>query len=318
MGCTMPAEKALVIVPRRGDCYIEDFATIAADIMARDPSVVVRVAHDEADNAPIAAELGGLPALIVGLDGTLPLPELSGRRFVCKHIIKTAQLRQYAEAGIAHPVSAVFQWGQVLDPRRWGPLTVLKPLDPGATSKGLAHLIPTPMVGKLRPQHFAPEHPIHKSPMLIQGFIDTGPYPSHFRVLMLFGEPLYMVEHVMADARPPLDAPPQVLLGAPIATNGGVRDRRLVQDAEIIAFAKRMSAALPAIPLQGIDIMREHGTGRLIAVENNPGGNTWHFSSPMGEELRAQLPREALLAQFGGLTRAAEILLSATHRYARA
>lgn len=314
----MSANKALVIVPRRGDCYIADFAAIAAQIMARDPSVIVRVVHDEADNAPVATELSGLPALIVGFDGALPLPALPGRRFVCKQIIKTAQLRQYAEAGIAHPLSAVFQWGQALDPRRWGPLTVLKPLNPGSTSRGLAHLIPTPMVGKLRPQNFAPEHPIHTSPMLIQSFIDTGLYPSHFRVLLLFGEPLYMVEHVMADPRPPLDAPPLVLLGAPIATNGGVRDRRLVEDAEIIAFARRMAAALPAIPLQGIDVMREHGSGRLVAIENNPGGNTWHFSSPMGEELRAQIPRAALLAQFGGLDRAAEILLAATHRYARA
>jgi hypothetical protein len=314
----MPAEKALVIVPRRGDDYREDFATIAAEIMARDPSVTVRVAHEEADNAPIAAALTGLPALIVGFDGTLALPVLPGRRFICRQIIKTAQLRQYAEAGIAHPVSAVFQWGQALDARRWGPLTVLKPLDPGATSKGLAHLVPTQMVGKLQPQHFAPEHPIHASPMLVQSFIDTGPYPSHFRVLLLFGEPLYMVEHVMSDPRPPLDAPPQVLLGASIATNGGVRERRLVQDPGIIAFAQRMAGALPAIPLQGIDIMREHGSGRLIAIENNPGGNTWHFSSPLGEELRQQIPRAALLAQFGGLTRAAEILLKATQLYARA
>ncbi len=313
----MLGERALVIVPRRGPDYVEDFATIAAEIMARDPAILVRVVHDEADHGPIEAELKGKPTLIVGFDGTLPLPQVAARRFVCKQIIKTAQLRQYAEAGIAHPMSAVFRWGLGLDPGRWGPLTVMKPLDPGATSRGLAHLIPTPMVGKLRPQHFAPEHPIHKSPMLIQSFIDSGLYPSHFRVLLLFGEPLYMVEHVMADPRPPLDSPPELLLGAPIATNGGVRERRLVKDPEVIAFAQRMAGALPAMPLQGIDIMREHGSGRLVAIENNPGGNTWHFSSPMGAELRQQIPREALLAQFGGLGRAAEILLKATQLYAR-
>lgn len=313
----MAPEKALVIVPRRGEQYISDFATIRRWIEAKDPSVMVRVAHETEDNEAIVRDVKGLPALTVSFDMRLPLPEIGGRRFQCKQLIKTAQLRQYAEAGLAYPTSAVFRWGMAPDPKRWGPLTVLKPLEPSATSQGVAHLIPTLVLPQLKPQNFAPEHPIHSTPMLVQSFIDTGPYPSHFRVLLLFGEPLYMVEHILANPRPPLDSPPDVLLKAHIATNGGERHRRLVNDPEVLAFARRMANAMPAIPLSGVDIMREQPSGRLYAIENNPGGNTWHFSSTIGEELREQVGDEALQAQFGGIVRAAEILLDATHRYAR-
>jgi len=99
------------------------------------------------------------------------------------------------------------------------------------------------MVGKLQPQHFAPEHPIHASPMLVQQLHRYRALSQPFPRAAAVREPLYMVEHVMSDPRPPLDAPPQVLLGASIATNGGVRERRLVQDPGIIAFAQRMAGA---------------------------------------------------------------------------
>ncbi|MGC4077562.1 MAG: hypothetical protein QM702_11135 [Rubrivivax sp.] len=267
--------------------------------------------------AEVAAAFDGMPTLTVCLDRRQE-HKFPGRVFACRHIIKTAQIRQYAEAGLLHPRSVAFTWGMQLDPAQWGKLLVMKPLDPKVTSRGIVRSdFRSRCCRASKPENFAAGHPIHTTPMLLQAFIDTGPRPSHFRVLTLFGEPLYAVEHVMDDERPPLDAAPEVLLAANIATNGGERNRRLIDDEEILAFARRMSRALPAIPLQGIDVMREHGTGRLFAIENNTGGNTWHFSSNMGKELRDQLGRDALVGQFDAFATAARVLVDATRTYAR-
>jgi hypothetical protein len=314
----MPAdaqpERGLLILPRRGERYREDFAIVADAVRRLDPGIRVCVSHEETETEAAAEALAGLATVVVSFDGNRAIPLPAHRRFVCRHIIKTAQLRQYAEARIPYPMSAAFSWGMNLDPQRWGPLLVMKPLDPHVTSRGIVHLIPTSVLGQLKPAHFAPGHPIHSTPMLLQAFIDTGEYPSHYRVLMLFGEPLYACEHVMVSPRPPLDAPVEQLLKANIATNGGERRRRLFDDADVIAFARRMAKALPAIPLQGIDVMRHHASGQLFAIENNTGGNTWHFSSGMGEELREQISRDALIAQFGAFDRAAEALVETTRR----
>lgn len=310
------APKGLLIVPRRDEAYRADFEAIAHKIGQRDSDIVVRIVHGGDDGASIAAALEGLPTLSVVFDSG---PDFSppGRVFACRHIIKTAQLRQYAEAHLPTPMSCTFHWGMSLDPRRWGELLVMKPLDPHMTSQGIVHLIPTALLSRLEPRNFAGRHPIHTTPMLLQKFIDTGPNPSHYRVLTLFGEPLYAVEHVMVAPRPPLDSDLQVLLAADIATNGGARHRRLIADPDVLDFARRMARALPAIPLQGIDIMREQPSGRLFAIENNTGGNTWHFSSRMGEELREQIGRQALIDQFDAFERAAEVLVAATRRFAR-
>jgi hypothetical protein len=91
-----------------------------------------------------------------------------------------------------------------------------------------------------------------------------------------------------------------------------------VADPELLAFARRMSQALPDVPLQGLDIIKEKTTGRLFALESNPGGNTWHFSSRHAAKTRAELGngREILLRQFNALERAAEALAQAVELYA--
>jgi len=308
--------RGLLLVTRSDEAYRADFEAIAGYIADLDPQIVTRVAVGADAAAAQAVDLAGLPTLSVSLDRR-PDAGLPGRVFACRHIIKTAQLRQYAEANLPFPRSVAFRWGLALDPRVWGPLLVMKPLDPHVTSRGIVHLIPTMVLPQLKPSNFAKSHPIHATPMLVQAFIDTGPRPSHYRVLTLFGEPLYAVEHVMDEDRPSLDSSPDVLLSANIATNGGSRTRSMLNDPEVLAFAGRMSRALPAIPLQGIDIMREQSSGKLYAIENNTGGNTWHFSSRMGEQLRDQLGRDTLINQFDAFRTAARVLVKAVAEYAR-
>jgi hypothetical protein len=53
----------------------------------------------------------------------------------------------------------------------------------------------------------------------------------------------------------------------------------MVEDEEVLSFARRIAAALPEIPILGCDIVREEETGSLHALEANSFGQTWHFSS---------------------------------------
>ena len=57
-------------------------------------------------------------------------------------------------------------------------------------------------------------------------------------------------------------------------------------------------------------------TGELWVLEANTSGWTWHFSSPTGLRLQQTFGLD-FDAQFGGLRRAAEILVEQTRRRAR-
>ena len=154
------------------------------------------------------------------------------------------------------------------------------------------------------------DHPARSEPVLIQRFIDTGPYAESFRVLTLFGEPLYCMKYRQRELRPSIQDAGDDLLKIPIASTANrAYDHLMLKDDEVIEFARKAAKAMPAIPLQGIDVIREAATGKLFALECNPGGNTWHFSSEMSAEGRMQLGREERIAQFDAWDVAADVFI---------
>lgn len=75
---------------------------------------------------------------------------------------------------------------------------------------------------------------------------------------------------------------------------------------------------MPGIPLQGLDIMRDVRDGQLYALESNAGGNTWAFSSKLGENTRRVLGgAAAMIDQFGAWDVAADALIKRTYADAR-
>ena len=309
--------RGLLLFPRPGDHYREDFAGIADRLRRIAPDLRVKVAHEPRPPADIADGFADMPTLAVSFRHDVPVP-VPGRVFHCRYVPKPVQIRRYAKAGIPFPRARLFEWGVELDPSVWGPFVVMKPIRPGTMSQGTVHLMPTDLVHRITPANFDSRHPIHSGPMLIQAFVDTGERPTSYRVLTLFGEPLYAMTHISKQPRPPLNSTAKELIEARITSSGGPRDMVLTDDPEVLAFARRMSRALPNVPLQGLDIIREHSTGQLWALESNPGGNTWHFSSRYAVKLRGEggISREDRLRQFNALERAAEALARAVEQYA--
>ena len=149
-------------------------------------------------------------------------------------------------------------------------------------------------------------------------------YPSKWRVLSLLGEPLYSAYSVSALPRTDLGADDATIADSLVeprtpenkeADAHGLRDR-LVSDEEVLAFARRIHAAFPSIPLLGIDVLRREQDGALFALEVNAGGNVWHFSS-YAKQHRARLGgRQTMVDQFGAWAAAARTLVRATRELA--
>jgi glutathione synthase/RimK-type ligase-like ATP-grasp enzyme len=236
-----------------------------------------------------------------------------------RRIAKLEQLRKFAGVGLDVPATVDYQFGRPLARGFWGEHVILKPTAPGTMSNGrFTFLLRTERVADVAPRLFPADHPIRKAPVLVQKFIDTGEYPESFRVLTLFGEPLYCMTFRQRLPRAPLSSSDEELLATPIASNAGDDYlHKLVDDAEVLAFARRAATAMPAIPLQGLDIIREAATGKLFVLENNSGGNTWHFSSQISQTGLQRIPREDRIAQFGAWDIAAKVLAERALKEAR-
>lgn len=119
---------------------------------------------------------------------------------------------------------------------------VIKPLNPAFTSHGGAVWFPTALLGTLRREHFSADHPIQRHRFMAQGFIDTGRYPGHYRVLCLFGPPLHTMCVELKTPRPPVISGVQSIVSANIAPNASVpKTRALVDEPKIATFARRVS-----------------------------------------------------------------------------
>jgi hypothetical protein len=176
-------------------------------------------------------------------------------------------------------------------------------------------LMPREQVRFLPREAYPRDHPGRYGPMFAQRFIDTGPFINHHRVLTLFGTPLLAFQTTARTPRPPLDSSPEVLAQIPVKARrrDGPVAREFTSDTDILDLARLTYSALPEIPLQGVDIVREHDSGKLYLLEANPGGNTWIFSKgDMTARLEAALGGKRLADQFDGFRRAAEVLIERT------
>ena len=94
--------------------------------------------------------------------------------------------------------------------------------------------------------------------------------------------------------------------------DGPIR-REFTSDPDILELARRAYSALPEIALQGIDIIREAGSGKLYLLEANPGGNTWIFSKgEMTTRLKTHSVSSVLPISSTHLRTAAKVLIERT------
>jgi hypothetical protein len=311
-------ERNLVIVHQPGWQALEDWRQIGAHIRRLDPTTGVIILPYDEPNTDLAAHAAKLPTLVFSPG---PLGRFQPRRGKLYHgqlMSKFEELRHLAAAGVPVPRSQLLTAETRLDPVLWGELVVLKPSVDASMGNGV-QLIRTERVRYTKPAEYPRGHSGRNGPMIVQQFIDTGPNVNNVRVLTLFGEPLYCQLTIARDRRTELNLDNATLEAAPIATQAFPRNRAFMYDADMIALARKAHFAIPQVPLKGVDMVRQVGTGKLYVLEVNPKSNTWHFSSNLMERITAKNggpPPEEYKSQLDGLGTAAHVLTAVARREA--
>ena len=320
-----------LIIIHRGPEYEQDFKEIARKVFALDKQITIyTLAATSMSQFPASVWLW--PTLVVSFISKYNLQIRRGAILRNLPIEKLVQYKTFMDAGIPTPPTESFKIGMMLDPLLFGEFVLIKPMDLLLTSKGIGvQLFRRRRLEQMKPQDFPDDHPIHRNQgYLVQRFVDTGPNPSFHRIQTFFGKVVYSWHSTLQTARCALDAPDEEIERAVVASQGGSKGRALVKEPDIPALAEKVGSSFPSIPLLAIDVLREEGTGKLFVLECNPGGNTWHFSSKIGEKLRLgfgnadvngtananQIARRMFMQQYGAFDIVARTLLEKTHRLA--
>lgn len=318
---TAAATKNLVVIVQPNTQFYDpaDFVEITDRVRSIAPDINAIVVSATAKSHDIPEYNSPFPTLVVSFNQKPTVWPLRGRVLFNQQIDKLEQTAILSRAGISVPRCAKFEFGTRLDPELWGEFVLLKTAVLRLTSQGNdVSLFRRSRLSAMKSSDFPSNHPIHTMPMIVQRFIDTGRYPSKYRALTLFGQVLYAQHTVLSDPRPDLKAPDNMLSTALVATGGGERNYYHKHYPDVVALAGRVANEFPAIPLLGIDIVRDIHTSALHVLEINAGGNVWHFSSSMWATRRNLYPKVArrMKEQYGAFDTAARALVKATRRFA--
>lgn len=308
-----------LIIICRGEHDEADFQAIAQKVAERAPDIRPVVLRAWSNKLP-PGDLWSRPVLIVAFRNTFELVPQRGTVLRARTVYKTEQYQLFLNAGLSTPKTGVFKFGMNPDPAEWSNYVILKPLRINSHGLGV-HLVRTRRVPALTPDLFKAGHPIHKDVYLIQQFIDTGDYPTHFRVETLLGEALCCRTVFSSRKRPSLFASDRMLLHGVMASNAtvtGSNKTAPARDDEVIAFARQMDRAIADCPVKGCDVLRDAGTGKLYALECNTRGKSWAFSSPDGDNARQAFgSKQAMIDHLGAWDAAAKGLIERTRADAR-
>ncbi len=323
--------KRNLILIHRGPEYEQDMKEIGRKAFALDKEITIyALAAASASQLPASAWLW--PTLTVSFISRFNLQVRRGPVLRNLPIEKLVQHKTFLDAGIPTPPTQSFTAGMMLDPLLFGEFVLIKPMELRITSRGVGiQLFRRQRLEQMKLDDFPPDHPIHRDQgYLVQRFVDTGPNPSFHRIQTFFGKVIYSWHSTLQSPRAALDASDAEIESTTIASQGGEKDRALVKEPDILALAEKVGTAFPTIPLLAIDVLREERTGKLYVLECNPGGNTWHFSSKIGEKLRLgfgkahvngaaranQIARRMFMEQYGAFDIAARTLVEKTRQLA--
>jgi hypothetical protein len=311
-------QKNLILVANPRGMDPKDFEEIAELVARENPRINAFAVTVDQPASVVPDRFWRHPTLVISFGETGQFKPPRGIILHNRPVHKYQQYVQFCLAGVNTPRTGNFTPSHEYRAEDWGEFCILKPADLGQMGKGgIVRLQRTRRLTAFDPAQYPADHSLRNSRLLVQSFVDTGPLAQSWRVLTLLGEPLYCFRQSSGVERPPLDAPDDLIEKAIIepkhpegkAKIGYEKLRTFVADAEIMAFASAASRAFPRIPLQGCDVIREAATGKLFILEVNPGGNTWHFSSPLFAPQRQMLGgKEKFTRQLDAFATAARVL----------
>jgi hypothetical protein len=209
-----------------------------------------------------------------------------GPVFCGKRITKVEQMQLLTRAGVRTPKWTILTPDKKFNEDEWGRMVILKPNAFGISSFGRGiELVRTSAIKYLPPAAYPSGHPGRNGPMLVQQFIDTGKHSEDYRVITMFGYPLYAIKMRSPIAIEDIFETGTERTSIGVASNaaGDELEISYCYDQSVLDLASKVYLAIPHVPFQGVDIRKDNATGRLYCLEVNPGGNTWYFSGPRAE-----------------------------------
>lgn len=301
----------LVLFHRAGSQHVSDFLTIRNMMHGPARDIDVHIVSLEAKApAEFWAKIAEIPTLLFSPVPINVDPTIRGTRLVSTRRTKSEEYRMLMTAGLPVPELVPVEADTRLEEASWGRFTVLKPFN-GEMGRGVS-LVRTRDVKWTHPASLPQGDYRRGRTMLAQRFIDTGPYVRCTRVFTVLGEAIYSVTSTATDKAPVLPDPSgNEPIDIPISANGGPRRMTMNGEQDIIDLGVAVHRKFPDIPTMGVDIVREHATGKLFVLELNTGGLTWHVSSNYG--LRQQRDHGLdYYSQFDALGTIAEALIETT------
>jgi hypothetical protein len=292
--------------PRHED---RDLREILRRVRELDPGIHTHLLKDRRRRRA-RARLALRPTLFVGFGPLKRLRPFRGALTMGASYTKSEEYRRLEQHSLPVP-----EWmlESELDLERlaaFGPYVVRKP-----NIGGRGHQVVIKKADRLRP----PSPPPHeRADRIVQRFVYTGRWPSHYRVDTCFGRCLCCFHSEADRDRRPLEGPTDFASagGKSIVSGGRGCTITLSDDKEVIELGERAHQAFPDHPLLGVDIARERSTGKLFILEVNAVGKIWPFgpgvlrSFEEGHGIR-------LDEQFDALDRAARVLAREARQRAR-
>lgn len=299
-------EKNLIIVHTPGAQDIEDFLEVKRRIAERAPEIEVFLVTNDAPQSSTRKKAARRPTLVFSPYYLKSFQPARGKIYAGQTLTKLRQVRMLEDAGIPVPHAVFLNEDTQLSRDKWGEHIILKP-NVGSRGRGVLLTTYDRLFDDARRLGWP------DTAYLAQTFIDTGPYPTEYRALTVFGEPVYCNMIRSDEQRPDLGA--ELPTDGRIASNCGPRRSTPCFDQDVLDLARRTFQAFPEVPVQGMDIIRDVHTGALYVLEVNPGGATWHLSSSLGKRLQER-NGYSYYEQFDALSVVADQLVAATRREA--
>lgn len=294
---------------------ISDFMTIRNIMVGRAPDIEVHIVPADGSvpadfwrRAATRPTLIFSPSYLARIDASA-----RGTRLISTAVGKLEEAKVLAGTGAAVPDIRRITPEMRLDEREWGPFTVVKP-NRGLLGRGI-RLVRSRDVRWIDTSILPLNDPRHGLELLAQRYVDTGPFPTSYRVFTVLGRPIYCMSSTAVEKSSELDANGADTLDVAVAVNGMRRKLELTNDSEIVALASSVHGKLPHLPVMGIDIIREKDTGRLFVLEYNSGGGVWHLSTKHGLKHQHQY-RLDYYRQFNALGTITDALIEATRSLA--
>jgi hypothetical protein len=309
MGPASLAERNLVLVHQHGAQAIGDLEKLAEIVRRKAADIEVFIVSNDSASPVTRRKAAQRPALVFSPIYLRYFEPGRGKVYAGQLLSKQQQMQRFIAAGLPVP----YFWHPSLnappDRDQLGDYLLAKPAFIGASQGAGIALMRTGTAL----QKFAA-----LGDVFLQRFIDTGLYPSHYRVFTIFGRPVLAYKNSLLEPRGTLDVPDEELGKVTIrARRGTKRTKTLCDDADVLALGADAWRAIPEVPFQACDIVREAATGALYLLEINPGGNTWIFSRKNTPKVIEELGGIDLTSQFNAFETMADALIERTRAEAQ-